>query len=242
MAIFGKPFFESKSKDVEGAYSTGVFCLQNNDLYGANDYFKQAASEGHISALYNLSLINGGGSISPYNIDFAVECFRQAAAGGHPTAKEYSIWLDKADDTSFGTIALSMFASKLPLQNEPNHLLMMVGCRLYSALCERHGATDAVIKFELDAASGSDCDFVHNFINRTGISKSFYEGGFDSLETGSAADQITDGLFSLQDALKQSGNSDELRIMIGCTIVGYIISKSRHAANAKPMLGFDKFY
>lgn len=242
MAIFGKPFFESKSKDAEGAYSTGVFCLQNNDLYGANDYFKQAAAEGHISALYNLSLINGGGSISPYEIDFAVECFRQAAAGGHPTAKEFTIWLDKADDTSLGTIALAMFAANLSAQDEPNHLLMMIACRLYSALCTRYGATDAVIKYELDAACASDHSYVQAFIKRTGISRSAYEGGLNGLEEGSAADQITDGLNSLHMELKQSGHSDRICLMIRCTIVGYIISKSIHSSSAQPLLGVDKFF
>ncbi len=242
MALFGKPFFESKSKDAEGAYSTGVFCLQNNDLYGANDYFNQAAAEGHISALYNLALLNGGGSISPYDIDFAVQCFRQAAAGGHPKAKEFSLWLDKADDTSFGTIALSMYASQLPTQDEPNHLLMMVGCRLYGALCKQYNATDAVVQYELDAASNSEHDYIQEFIKRTGVSKSIYNGGLNRLVEGSAADQITDGLNTLHISLKKAGNSDSLCLMIRCTIVGYIISKSVHSPNARPMLGFDKFF
>lgn len=242
MKIFGKAFFESKNLDIEGAYSTGIYCLKNNDIYGANDYFKQAAVEGHISALYNLSLINGGGSVSPYNIDFAVECFRKAAAGGHPTAKKFSAWLGKADDTSFGTIALAMFASKCPAQNEPHHLLMMVACRLYAALCERYGATEAVIRYELDAASTSDHGYVHEFIKRTGIKKPTYESALNSLEEDSAADQITDGLNNLHTGLKQSGYSDDLCIMIRCTIVGYIISKSAHSATARPLLGVDKFF
>lgn len=220
----------------------GVDCLQNNDIYGANDYFKQAAADRNISALYNLSLLNGGGSISPYDIDFAVECFRQAAAGAHPNAKEFSVWLDKADDTSFGTIGLSMFASSLPTQDEPNHLLMMVGCRLYSALCERYKATEAVIQYELDAASKSDYSYVQDFIKRTGISKSIYAGGLNKLQEGSAADQITDGLNNLYLHLKKSGNSDSICIMIRCTIVAYIISKSVYSDKAKPMLGFDKFF
>jgi hypothetical protein len=242
MAIFGKPFFESKSEDVEGVYSKGVFCLQNNDLYKANDYFKQASAKGHISAMYNLSILNGSGSISPYDIDFAVECFRQAAAGEHPNAKQLLIWLQKADDTSLGIDGLVLFASKLPAHNNPNHVLMMAGCRFYRALCERYRATNAVIKYELDAANSSEYDYVHNFIKRTGISRITYEGGLNSLEEGSAAYQITDSLNSLHFALKQSGYSDHLCIMIRCTIVGYIISKSTYSSNAKPMLGVDKFF
>lgn len=242
MALFDIPFFRSKITSTEEIYSAGVMKLQKSDFYGANDLFKRAAADGHISALYNLALINGGGSISPYDIDFATDCYRQAAIKGHPKAKKYSIWLDKADDTSFGTIALAMFASQLPAQNDPNHLLMMTGCRLYSSLCQIHKATDAVIEYELDAASTSDYDYVHNFIKRTGIKQSVYNGGLNRLSNGSAADQITDGLNNLYLGLKKSGHSDHLCIMVRCTIVGYIISKSIHAHAATPLLGIDKFF
>jgi TPR repeat protein len=242
MALFDLPFFRSQKSSTEDTYSAGVLKLQINDFYGANDLFKKAAAEGHVSALYNLALINGGGSVSPYDIDFAVSCYRQAAALRHPKAKEDSFWLDKADDTSFGTIALAMFASKLPAQDDPNHVLMMVGCRLYSSLCNLYKASDEVVAYELDAASASDYDYVHNFIKRTGINKSVYDGGLNRLSKGSAADQITDGLNNLHLGLKQSGHSDDLCIMIRCTIIGYVISKSKYAYSAAPLLGFDKFF
>lgn len=242
MNLFNLPFFKSSVQKTEEIYTKGVIFLQNNDFYNANDQFKKASVEGHISATYNLALINGGGSISPYDIDFASYCFRQSAAGGHPNAKEFAFWLDKAEDTSYGTIALAMFASKSPADESPNHLLMMTGCLLYSALCQIHKVTDAVIEYELDAASYSEYSYVHNFIKRTGIKKSKYEGGLDRLEKGSAADQITDGLNNLYLALKHSGHSDDLCIMVRCTIVGYIISKSNYRDNAHVLLGVDKFF
>lgn len=242
MPLFDLPFFRSQNSSTEDIYSAGVLKLQANDLYEANDLFKKAAVGGHVSALYNLALINGGGSISPYDIDFAVDCYRQAAVLNHPKAKEFSFWLDKADDTSFGTIALAMFAAKAPAQSDPNHVLMMVGCRLYGSLCELYKATDEVIEYELDAASASDYRYVHNFIKRTGIRESVYDGGLNRLSNGSAADQITDGLNNLHFALKQSGHSDDLCRMIRCTIVGYVISKSKYGNSAAPLLGFDKFF
>lgn len=242
MSLFNIPFFKSPAQRIEEFYSKGVVFLQNNDFYNANDHFKRASSEGHVSATYNLALINGGGSITPYDIDFASYCFRQSATGGHPSSKEFTFWLDKAEDTSYGTTALAMFASKLSVDDSPNHLLMMTGCLLYNALCQIHKATDAVIEYELDAASHSEYSYVQNFIRRTGIEKSKYEGGLDRLEKGSAADQITDGLNNLYLALKHSGHSDDLCIMIRCTIVGYIISKSNHRDNASVLFGVDKFF
>jgi len=242
MALFSNPFFKSKSKETEDDYSKGVVCLQNGNFYNADKFFRAAATSGHVSALYNLALINGGASISPYDIDFAIDCFRKAGDGGHPKAKEFSTWIDKAEDTSFGTTALAMFAAQLPAQSEPNHLLMMVGCRLYNALCIQYGASDSVIEYELDAASTSDHPYIHRFIERTGVKKSVYSGGLNRVLQGSAADQITDGLNHLSLGLKRSGHSDDLSLMIRCTIVGYIITKSKHANGAAPLLGVDKFF
>ena len=242
MAFFDYPFYKSKSEQTADDYSKGVLCLPNGNFYDADSFFKTAAANGHVSALYNLALINGGASISPYDIDFSIDCFRRAGNGGHPKAKEFTTWIDKAEDTSFGTTALAMFAARLPVQNEPNHLLMMVGCRLYNALCIQYGASDSVIEYELDAASTSDHPYIHKFIERTGVKRSIYAGGLNRVHRGSAADQITDGLNHLFLALKHSGHSDELGLMIRCTIVGYIISKSKHKNGTAPLLGTDKFF
>jgi hypothetical protein len=243
VALFSKVFFGNKDKTTEDEdYVKGLRCLQKRDFYGANVCFKIAAERAHVSAIYNLSLIHSMGMISPYEIDFGIACFRLAGALGHPNAKEFLEWLDKAEDTSFGTIALSMFAAKVSAQNEPNHLLMMVGCKLYNALCIQYDAVDSVIEYELDAASRSENYYIHNYIKRTGISHSVYSGGLNRIQEGSAADEITDGLNSLYLGLKRSGHSNELCLLIRCTIVGYIISKSRHASRARSLLGADKFF
>jgi len=94
----------------------------------------------------------------------------------------------------------------------------------------------------LDAASTSDHPYIHKFIERTGVKKTIYSGGLNRVQQGSAADQITDGLNHLFLALKHSGHFDEIGLMIRCTIVGYIISKSKHANGAAPLLGIDKFF
>lgn len=236
------PFFKSNDEKTESDYVKGVSALQKNDFYGANKYFAAAADGGHISAVYNLSLINGSGLISPYNIDYAIDCYRVAAFSGHPKAQEFSLWLDKAEDTSLGASALSMLAEKLPPSNFPNHVVMMIGCRLYSAFCEKYGSENEVIAYELDAASHSDHLYIHNFIKRTGVSKSIYSGGLDRLKEGSHAEATTDLLNELHMSLKNAGNDDSVCLMARCTIVGYIISKSKYADLASPLLGVDKFF
>jgi len=225
----------------EQQFAKGISFLQRNDYHGASIEFAKAVDAGHVSAAYNQSLINGMGVVSPYDIDYAIKCFRQAASGGHPKAEELLLWLDKAQDTSFGTNALSMFASQTPADGSPNHILMMVGATLYNSLCQRYEAIDSVIEYELDAASSSEHIYVQKFVARTGVPEAVYAGGLNRLDKGSPADQITDGLNSLYFSLRKSGHSEELCLMIRCTIVGYIILKSQKY-QSEPLLGIDHFF
>jgi hypothetical protein len=240
--LFQKPAFMSASHETEVIYTKGVLALQQNDLYVADKYLRQAALEGHVSALYNLSLMHGSGMISPYSIDFAVDCFYKAAALEHPQASQ-SVWLlEAADRGGFGTHNLARFAGEWASGGGLNHMLMMCACRFFDTLCRKYGATADVVAYELDAASQSEDEAVLNFIERTAISPSFYEGGMERLMEGSAADQITDGLNEMHLGLKRLGTRDPYCRMARCTIVGYIVSKSPYGANAEPLLGTDRFF
>lgn len=242
MTLFGKPFFTSDEKKTETSYEDGVRCLSRNDFYGANKHFREAASAGHVSAFHNLAILNGAGYISPYDVDFAADCYYKAAAAGHPTAKEQIFWLEAADRAGVGTDNLSNFASKLPAEHGLNHILMMAGCRFYGALCKSYGATNDVIEYELEAASLSDYKFIQSFVQRTGVPASSFKGGLNRLKAGSAADQITDGLNGLYVGLKKSGHSDEICLMARCTIVGYLVSKSMYSEKSSQLLGVDRFF
>jgi len=57
---FNKPFYTSNSLKVEADYVAGVGALQQGDFTTASRLFVNAAGAGHVSALYNLSLIWGG--------------------------------------------------------------------------------------------------------------------------------------------------------------------------------------
>lgn len=242
MAKLDTPFYRDSDPDIENTFSKGVLCLSRNDFYGANAFFKLAASSGHISAIYNLAILSANGSISPYDINFAADCFYKASAGGHPKAKANLPWLEAADQAVFGIDNLAIFASDLPIEPCLNYLLMIVGCRFYSALCKKYDVENEVIEYELDAASYSDNQFAKAFIRRTGVSIDNYKGGTDRLKEGSIADQITDGLNYLTIQLMHSGYSDEKCLITRCTIVGYLISKSTYSDQSKPLLGLDAFF
>ena len=71
MAEFQNPFFTSSSEGVETEYVAGVIALQGSDYHAASRHFANAAQGGHVSALFNLSLLWGGGSVTPYDFDLA---------------------------------------------------------------------------------------------------------------------------------------------------------------------------
>jgi hypothetical protein len=222
--------------------TSGVHALQRGDHDAASKHFGNAARGGHVSAFYNLSLLWGGGSVTPYDFDLAADCWYKAAEAGHPSAKDTRWLLEAADRGGFGADNLAKFAEKEGPTTSLVPQIMICAARFCDVVCRKHGATVDVIAYELDAAAKSDFDFVHSFIKRTGIEKGFYEGGIDRLKTGSAADQITDGLNKLHVARRSSGVSEKLAIMARCSIVGYIIAKSPYGDRSQPLRGVDTFF
>jgi hypothetical protein len=242
MAEFQNPFFTSTSDDVESEYVAGVAGLQRGDCIAACKHFGNAARDGHVSALFNLSLLWGGGSVTPYDFDLAADCWYKAAAEGHPRAKAALWQLEAADRGGFGADNLAKLAEE---ENSGDSLIpsiMICAARFYDVICRKYDATAEVIAYELDAASASDFCFVDYFIKRTGIDVGFYDGGLDRLKPGSAADQITDGLNKLHVAMRRSGVSDELAVMARCSIVGHIIKKSPYGDKSQPLRGVDTFF
>ncbi len=227
---------------VEADYVAGVVALQQGDFTSASRLFASAAGAGHVSALYNLSLIWGGGNVTPYDFDLAADCWYKAAEAGHPRAKSTLWHIEAADRGGYGADNLAKFV----LQEEAGDMLvaplMISAARFYDVICRKYGATVDVIAYELDAATKSDFSFVHAFIARTGIHADFYRGGLGRLKPGSAADQIVDGLNGLHVAMRQSGASEELAAMARCSIVGHVIAKSPYGDQSQLLLGVDQFF
>lgn len=242
MPEFQNPFFTSASEDVEAEYVAGVGALQQGDCNAASRHFGNAARGGHVSALFNLSLLWGGGSVTPYDFDLAADCWYKAADAGHPRAKAALWHLEAADRGGYGADNLANFAQQANPGGGLIPSTMICAARFYDVICRKYGATVDVIAYELDAAAKSDFDFVHSFIQRTGVDKDFYQGGLDRIKPGSAADQITDGLNKLYVAMKRSGVSDQLAVMARCSIVGHIIAKSPYGDRSEPLRGVDTFF
>jgi hypothetical protein len=240
-AKFQNPFFKSTSEDVESEYVAGFVALQTGDCNAASRHFGNAARDGHVSALYNLSLLWGGGSVTPYDFDLAADCWYKAAEAGHPRAKATLWHLEAADRGGYGADNLAKFTEEAKSDSLiPS--IMICAARFYDVVCRKYGATVDVIAYELDGAATSDWDFVHSFIKRTGIDIGFYKGGLNRLNPGSAADQITDGLNKLSVAMRRSGVSDRLTVMARCSIVGHIIAKSPYGDRSQPLRGVDTFF
>jgi hypothetical protein len=242
MAEFQKPFYTSMSDDVESEYVAGVAALQTGDCSAASRHFGNAARDGHVSALFNLSLLWGGGSITPYDFDLAADCWYKAAEAGHPRAKALLWQLEAADRGGFGADNIANLAEEVNSGDSLVPSIMICAARFYDVICRKYGATVDVIAYELDAAATSDFRFIHSFINRTGIDTAFYDGGLNRLKPGSAADQITDGLNKLHVAMRRSGVSEQLAVMARCSTVGHIIAKSPYGDRSQPLRGVDTFF
>lgn len=242
MAVFRDPFSKNEDSDVDLFYRTGVQALQSSNWSWANTCFRKAALQGHVSALFNLSIINGAGYVTPYDLDFAIDCFYKAAAAGHPAASGFMPYFEGAERGGLGTKNLAKFAESIQVEDGLNHIMMMCAARFYDVLCKKFGATNDVIAYELDAAVTSANPAILRFVKRTGVSSSFYAGGLNRLKSGSAADQITDGLNELHFGMKSSGMKDNMCLMARCTIVGHIILNSPYAAGSQPLKGVENFY
>jgi len=242
MANFQNPFFKSSNNLTERQYEIGVRFLAENKYIEANQHLKIAAKEGHISALYNLAVLNGSGVIEPFDVDFAAECFYNAAHAGHPNAKANLFMLEAADRAGLGTTHLAnLVLNSQPVDNMLPHLVMITGCRFYAAVCKATDATQQVINFELDAASTSEHKYIQDFVKRCGVPVSEFSGGMHRLQKGDAADQITDGLNHLFLSMKQAGYADELCLIARCTIVSYIISHSKYSNSAPELHSINVF-
>lgn len=232
----------------EKLYQKGLVHLKSGEYGLASANFSEAMELGHVSAQYNLSLLWGAGVVSPYDFDIAADCWYKAAAAGHERAKE-TLWLiEAADRGGFGFDNLAQMTLKQPAaQTQLGQVmlpgpLMICAARFTDVSCRKLGATMDVIAYELDGAASSDFAFVHAFIERMGIDKSFYQGGLERLIENSAADQITDGLNAFSVSLQQSGVPLKLAVMARCSIVGHVIRKSAFGDNATALCGTDTFF
>ncbi|MBJ6987270.1 sel1 repeat family protein [Devosia sp. MC521] len=241
MALFQNPFFKSNSNDTEAEYTKGVVSLQSSRFEEASQHFQIAASGGHVSALYNLSIIHGSGLISPWSFDAAADCWYKGASLGHPSAQS-SLWmLEAADRGGFGYDNLAKMSSEQSNRGQVNAALMTCAARFTDVLCKKYGASNDFIAYEIDAARQSDDEHVRRFVERTGLSNDVTTGGLDRLIPGSAADQITDGLNQFSVAQLRSGMDEKYVTMSRCTVVGYVIQKSVYGSMSKPLLGVADF-
>lgn len=242
MAFFKKPFFRSDYDDVEEDYTTGVLAISQGDHVTASRYLVKAAHGGHVSALWNLSILWGSGAVSPYDFDAAADCWYKAAAAGHPQAAGSLEFIKGADRGGFGSHNLAYLSAQ---QGRNGDLLqstvMICGARFFEVVCQQYGATRDVLAFELDSASGTKLPSVAAFLKRTGLDTSFYAGGSYRLVPGSAADQVTDGLNELTMAMVGVGYSEEVALMARCSIVGYILAKSPFGNQTAPLLRVQDF-
>lgn len=243
MAKFQIPFFRSRNAKVEANFTKGIFHLQEGNYATAAALFENAAEAGHVSALFNLCLIQGSGFVSPWNFDVSADHWYKAAALGHPSAKETLYMLEAADRGGFGIGPLVTMTADNSIEDgiTPGRI-MTCAARYFGALCKKYGATNDVIAYELDILASNERTEFKSFLTRTGVPEIFFIGGSKRLIMGSAAHQVIDCLNQFNRAQIKSGVAISNARMSRCAIVGYIIQKSLFGGSSEPLLGFDKFF
>lgn len=242
-------FHIDPEKDTPDYYfKKGISFIERNDPENAGRMWKVSATRDHVPSIYNLALLNGGGTISPYDIDYAAECFYKSARLEHKEAMQSIYMLEAADRGGFGFDNLARMSGPVPTfagvkaQMSLKPLHTVCACRFVKALCDIFNASEEVIAYELDCAATSDEEYVREFIRRTGVQENFYKGGSNLLERDSPADKITDGLNQLAVSMMEKGVSKEMITFQRCTIVGYMIIHSHLGYNSTQLHGVNRFF
>ncbi|WP_299913375.1 hypothetical protein [uncultured Paracoccus sp.] len=223
-------------------FRSAVSAVASDNFYEADGLLRKSMLRGFMPAYFNSAILNGQGCISPFNIDYAVECYRTAAQLGHERAAELLQIINNADIAHLTISDITNLATALEHGTFLNPIHTMVACRFYKSLCEKTSSLEEVILYEIEAASQSEYRSVLEFVDRTGIPPESYEGAYGRLVAGSPADKITDGLNELTVAMSRSGASERSYLFQRCTIVGYLVSRSRLGKDAKLLLGIEDFF
>lgn len=242
MATIGKNIFWQGDARAIALYNEGMQALTIGALKVAEGHWSEAAALGHPSAKYNLSMLHGGAKLTPVDIDAAVETFREAAALGHQGAIDTAHFIEKADDTSFGTLPLAAWAQRMCVDDSPHPLIIMTACRLFAAMGKQYEVLDAVAAAAIEDAASSHIVAVRRFAERSGVTANDYQGSNALVRLDYAADQTSNGLRQLRHGLLQGGVPEHEAEFAICTVVAYMISKSRFAPAAGRFCGRDTFF
>lgn len=245
MKLFNDSIFSTTAAKLQKTYEDGVLALQDNDHYLADQLLKEAAEMGHPSAMFNLSVLHASGVITPYDIDYATQCRRNAAEAGHPKAASEIQWIDAADRGGFGTTNLALMASGSSPQASLSSLMMICACRYFQSITEMHDETRSVLILELGGMQSCADPAVASFADRAvGLPQMLGERDYwvESMEAGSALEQITSGIDSFYSSMRKAGWPERMSNFARCSVIGYMAKRSKYANREIPLLGLDKFY
>ena len=222
----------NRKKDDHFELAIKEFKLQH--YVRADELFRISASKGNPEAMNNLAMLHASGLLPYCDIDFAVDNVLSAAKLGHTNCNKMKLFIAKADDCSFGAIAVNMLATQ-PYRGMPSPLLMMVSCRYYKAILEQYHVVNEFLSEEITHMERANLDLCKSFIQEA---KSKLRND-KTIEISEHCEEIQQYFDQIMPSLVQGGCPLNVALFVKCTLIGYIIDK---LIAPFPLLGMSAFF
>lgn len=218
-------FHSSGDATLDEQYRSGVMQLKSGDYTGAARSLRAAAASGHVSALYNLALMYKQGLTESFEIEKAIDLFRQAAERGHEQGKAQTALFEQLGNPQGVSVQLLTYlVTNFSRSGGDGAFVYGYANEILCTTGDREELMDFVF-MELDRASQGEVS-AKAFVQSTGIARPLFEGALERAVGGSLAQMQSERLNQIEEVLAANGIPRVSVIFARCSVVGSVIKKS----------------
>lgn len=226
--LISRFFHASGDAALDEQYRSGVLLLKSGDYTGAARALRAVAASGHVSALYNLALMYKQGLTESFEIEKAIDLFKQAAERGHEQAKaQLALFQILGSERGVSVEHLNALAINFSRAGGDGAFVFGYANEILCTTQDREELTNFVF-MELDRASHGEAS-ERAFVQSTGIPRSRFEGSLVRSVEGTLARMQSDRLNHVGELLALNGIAKPSVIFARCSVVGLVIKKSEIA-------------
>lgn len=223
--LISRVFYSSGDTALDEQYKSGVRLLQSGDYTGAARAFRAAAASGHVSAIYNLAMMYNQGLTESFEIEKAIDLFKQAAERGHEQARlQVALFEQLGNPQGVSVQLLTYLVTNFSRLGGDGAFVFGYANEILCTTRDREELTDFVF-MELDRASQGEVS-AKAFVQSTGIARSLFEGSLGRSVKGSLARMQSDRLNQIEEVLAVNGIARASVVFARCSVVGCVIKKS----------------
>jgi hypothetical protein len=223
--LISRFFHSSGDTALDEQYKSGVLLLKSGDYTGAARALRAAAASGHVSALYNLALMYKQGLTESFEIEKAIDLFKQAAERGHEQARlQVALFEQLGNPQGVSMELLTYLVTNFSRLGGDGAFVFGYANEILCTTRDREELTDFVF-MELDRANQGEVS-AKAFVQSTGIARSLFEGSLGRSGEGSLARMQSDRLNQIEEVLAVNGIARASVVFARCSVVGCVIKKS----------------